>query len=167
MKKIADEVAAIMRPIASKRNITIIVESSAQVDVVTLDQLKIKQVLYNLLSNAVKFSYDNKEVKVIVGMDSRQRLQLQVKDYGVGIKNEDLPRIFREFEQLDSGAARRFPGTGLGLALTKRIIELHRGSITVQSALGKGSTFIITIPLEVARSEESSRDRSQLSSREL
>ena len=167
MKKIVDEVSAIMRPIASKRNITIIVEASAQVDIVTLDQLKIKQVLYNLLSNAVKFSYDNGEVKVIVGLDSQQRLQLQVKDYGVGIKNEDLPRIFREFEQLDSGAARRFPGTGLGLALTKRIIELHRGSITVQSELGKGSTFMVTIPRQAASSEESSRDRSLLSSREL
>jgi len=153
MKMIIDEVCAVMRPIATKRNITILVEDTAQVDIVTLDQLKFKQVLYNLLSNAVKFSYDHGEVKVIAGLDSQQRLQLQVQDSGIGIKNEDLPRIFQEFEQLETGAARRFPGTGLGLALTKRIVELHQGSISVQSEFGKGSTFIITIPRQEASSE--------------
>jgi signal transduction histidine kinase len=69
-----------------------------------------------------------------------------VKDHGIGIKPEDLPRVFREFEQLDSGAARRFPGTGLGLALTKKIVELHNGSIRVESEFGKGSTFIVAVP---------------------
>jgi protein-histidine pros-kinase len=167
VKKVIDEICAVMRPIALKRNVAIIVETSAQADIVTLDQLKFKQVLYNLLSNAVKFSHDNGEVKIIVGLDSQQRLQFQVKDCGIGIKEEDLPRMFREFEQLDSGAARRFPGTGLGLALTKRIVELHQGSISVRSELGKGSTFIVTIPRQVTSSEESSRDRSLLSSREL
>jgi signal transduction histidine kinase len=167
VKEVIDEICAVMRPIALKRNTTIIVETSAQADIVTLDQLKIKQVLYNLLSNAVKFSHDNGEVKIVVGLDSQQRLQFQVKDCGIGIKEEDLPRMFREFEQLDSGTGRRFPGTGLGLALTKKIIELHQGSISVRSELGKGSTFIVTIPRQVARSEESSRDRSLLSSREL
>jgi protein-histidine pros-kinase len=122
------------------------IEASSNHDLVTLDQLKFKQVLYNLLSNAVKFSHDNSEVKVAYGLDSSRQLQLQVKDSGIGIKDEDLPRIFREFEQLDSGATRKFPGTGLGLALTKKIIELHKGSILVQSEFGKGSTFTMTIP---------------------
>jgi signal transduction histidine kinase len=72
---------------------------------------------------------------------------LQVKDFGIGIKREDLPRLFREFEQLDSGSARRHQGTGLGLALTKKIVELHKGSIAVESELGKGSIFEIVLPI--------------------
>lgn len=84
-------------------------EVADNADTATLDLRNFKQLLYSLLSNAIKFSHD------------------------VGIKSDDLPRIFREFEQLESGAARRFPGTGLGLAVTKKIIEIHNGSITVQS----------------------------------
>ena len=146
VKKVTDEVCALMRPAALKRNIMISIEASSNRDMATLDQRKFKQVLYNLLSNAVKFSHDHGEVKVVYGLDSKQQLYLQVKDCGIGIKKEDLPRIFREFEQLESGATRRFPGTGLGLALTKKIIELHNGSISVESEFGKGSTFTMTVP---------------------
>src|SRR5258706_8573082 len=150
VKEAADEVCAVMRTVASQRNVKIQVKGLANADKVTLDHRKFKQVLYNLLSNAVKFSHDNGEVKVAFSLDSRQQLRLQVKDYGIGIKQEDLPRVFREFEQLDSGAARRFPGTGLGLALTKKIVELHNGSISVESEFGKGSTFIVAVPSGVS-----------------
>jgi PAS domain S-box-containing protein len=167
IKKVIDEVCAIMKPAASKRDILISIEASPRVNLVTLDQLKFKQVLYNLLSNAVKFSHDGGEVKVVVGLDSREQLQLQIKDSGIGIKKEDLPRIFREFEQLDSGAARRFPGTGLGLALTKRIIELHNGSITVQSEFARGSTFIVALPFATGAAKEAQNQNSLLASREL
>jgi protein-histidine pros-kinase len=166
-KKVLDEVCALMRPTAAKRNIVIRVEASANNDVVMLDQRKFKQILYNLLSNAVKFSHDKGVVQVVLGLGSKQQLQLQVKDSGIGIKNEDLPRIFREFEQLDSGATRQFPGTGLGLALTKRIVELHGGSITVHSEFGKGSTFTIAIPAAVAEAKESQLQSNLLASREL
>jgi signal transduction histidine kinase len=159
VRKVTDEVCALMRPAALKRNIMISIEASSKQDLATLDQRKFKQVLYNLLSNAVKFSHDHGEVKVVYGLDSRQQLQLQVKDCGIGIKKEDLPRIFREFEQLESGAARRFPGTGLGLALTKKIIELHNGSISVQSEFGKGSTFTMTIPALTLSKESCAADR--------
>ena len=156
-----------MRPTASKRNIMIRVEASVNNDVVTLDQRKFKQILYNLLSNAVKFSHDSGVVQVVLGLDSKQQLELQVKDCGIGIKNEDLPRIFREFEQLDSGATRQFPGTGLGLALTKRIVELHEGTITVHSEFGKGSTFTIRIPSPFAEAKELQIQSNLLASREL
>ena len=150
IKTAAEEVCAIMRPIAAKKNITIALQPPANEDEVTLDLRKFKQILYNLLSNAIKFSHDGGEIKIVMGVDARQQLRIQVNDSGIGIKGDDLPRIFREFEQLESGAARRFPGTGLGLALTKRIIELHKGSIEVESEFGKGSTFSITLPRSVA-----------------
>jgi protein-histidine pros-kinase len=146
LRKVIEEVCAIMRPTAQKRRITIAVEETSPMESVTLDQRKFKQVLYNLLSNAVKFSQDQNQVAIIFGWDGPERFRLAVKDSGIGIKPEDMPRIFHEFEQLDSGAARRFPGTGLGLALTKRIIELHRGSISVESVPNRGSTFTIVLP---------------------
>lgn len=149
IKPITDEVCAIMSPIASKRNITITFEAPAENVAARLDILKFKQILYNLLSNAVKFSHDDGEVKLAINVRAQQ-LRIQVSDGGIGIKEEDLPRIFREFEQLDSGASRRFAGTGLGLALTKKLIELHQGSIEVASEFGKGSTFSITLPRYVA-----------------
>jgi PAS domain S-box-containing protein len=167
IKTATDEVCAIMRPIAAKRNITIALQPPANADEVTLDLRKFKQILYNLLSNAVKFSHDRGEVKVVIGVDTPQHIQIQVKDNGIGIKSDDLPRIFREFEQLDSGAARRFPGTGLGLALTKKIIELHKGSIEVQSEFGKGSTFSITLPRSVAIADKPPPDIGVLSPRQL
>ena len=167
LKTVADVVCAVMRPIASKRRIKIHLEAPQPSDTVTLDLLKFKQILYNLLSNAVKFSHDDGEVKVVIELDAQRQIQLQVKDFGIGIKSDDLPRIFREFEQLDSGAARRFPGTGLGLALTKKIVELHQGSIRVESEFGKGSTFTIALPRQMANAERPLKVHDRLTSREL
>jgi PAS domain S-box-containing protein len=157
VKKAADEVCAVMRTAAMQRYVKIRVDAAPNADLVTLDHLKFKQVLYNLLSNAVKFSHDYGAIEVAFSLDSCQQLRLQVRDYGIGIKAEDMPRVFREFEQLDSGAGRRFPGTGLGLALTKKIIELHNGSIRVESEFGKGSTFIVALPTSIAATKPSNR----------
>ena len=157
VKKAADEVCAVMRTAAMQRYVKIRVHAAPNADLVTLDHLKFKQVLYNLLSNAVKFSHDYGAIEVAFSLDSHQQLQLQVRDYGIGIKAEDIPRVFREFEQLDSGAGRRFPGTGLGLALTKKIIELHNGSIRVDSEFGKGSTFIVALPTSIVPTKPSNR----------
>ncbi|MGH7855111.1 MAG: ATP-binding protein [Candidatus Binatia bacterium] len=167
LKTVADEVCTIMRPIAAKRNITINLQAADNADLVTLDLRKLKQVLYNLLSNAVKFSHEEGVVKLAINLDAQEQLQIQVKDSGIGIKSDDLPRIFREFEQLESGASRRFPGTGLGLALTKKIIELHDGAITVQSEFGKGSTFSITMPRAVKFAERPRATQNVHTSREL
>jgi signal transduction histidine kinase len=168
LKTAVDEVCTIMRPIAAKRDITITVDSPPSAAMVNLDLRKFKQVLYNLLSNAVKFSHEEGVVKLAIALDAKDRLQIQVKDSGIGIKDDDLPRIFREFEQLESEASRRFPGTGLGLALTKKIVELHNGSIRVQSQFGKGSTFSITMPRSVSRLEKPAYEMlDSLLSREL
>jgi PAS domain S-box-containing protein len=167
IKKAAEEVCTVMKPLALNRHIAINVEAAPHADLVTLDHRKFKQILFNLLSNAVKFSRDGSEVKVAVDVDGQKQIRMQVKDHGIGIRKEDLPRVFREFEQLDSGASRRFPGTGLGLALTKKIIELHNGSIVVDSKFGEGSTFTVTFPRSVAPTGEKSSGRSALTSREL
>ena len=142
-----EEVCSVITPMARQKNITLNKEVSPHVQTVTLDQQKFKQVLYNLLSNAVKFTSEGGQVEVIINATDDAHLRLQVKDTGIGIKPEDLGRLFVEFQQLDSSLARRYHGTGLGLALTKKIIEFQRGAIRVESEAGKGSTFTVLLPL--------------------
>jgi len=145
--KAVEEVAAVIKAIAQKKHIVVGIEIGAGLDAVKLDQRKFKQVLYNLLSNAVKFSDDRGEVGIHIRRLDTHQLEVQVRDTGIGIKAEDIDRLFTEFEQLDSGTARRFEGTGLGLALTKRIIEFQGGHISVESDLGRGSVFTVVLPV--------------------
>lgn len=118
---------------------------SPDVASVTLDRHRFNQILFNLVSNALKFT-DEGTVDVKVSR-SGDELQLQVIDTGIGMSPEDLPKLFVEFQQLDSGASRRHQGTGLGLALTRRIAELQGGSVRVESKPGRGSTFTVLLPL--------------------
>jgi PAS domain S-box-containing protein len=147
VRKAVDEVTAVIKGIAHKKRITVGVEIGEGLDAVLLDQHKFKQVLYNLLSNAVKFTDDNGRVEVRAARLDPDWLEVRVSDSGIGIKLEDLNRLFTEFEQLDAGTARRFEGTGLGLALTKKIVEFQSGNISVESEPGKGSTFTVALPI--------------------
>src|SRR5450830_325731 len=147
VRKAVEEVTAVIKSIAQKKHIAVGIEVSDGLDAVTLDQHKFKQVLYNLLSNAVKFTDDGSQVDIHARRLDPHRLEVQVRDTGIGIKAGDINRLFIEFEQLDSGTARRFEGTGLGLALTKKIIEFQGGRIDVQSEPGKGSTFTVVLPV--------------------
>ncbi|MFL5402081.1 MAG: PAS domain-containing protein, partial [Gemmatimonadales bacterium] len=114
------------------------------------DRGKLKQVLYNLLSNAIKFTPEGGRVGVraspVQHDHGQPQIEVAVWDTGIGIAADDLPRLFLEFEQLDSSYVREQEGTGLGLALTKRLIEAHGGRIWVESAVEKGSTFTFVLP---------------------
>jgi protein-histidine pros-kinase len=143
--KAAAEVCAIVAPTARKRGVKIHQRMPPRLGDVTLDPQRFKQVLYNLLSNAVKFSHDGGEVEISLDC-SAGRLRVQVADRGIGIAAENLDKLFVEFQQLDSSAARRYEGTGLGLALTKKIVELQGGSVRVASEPDKGSTFTVELP---------------------
>ena len=147
VRKAVEEVAAVIKSIAHKGHIALGIEVGDGLDAVTLDQHKFKQVLYNLLSNAVKFTDEGGQVDIHARRLYPQWLEVQVRDTGIGIKAEGINRLFTEFEQLDSGTARRFEGTGLGLALTKKIIEFQGGRIGVQSEPGKGSVFTVVLPM--------------------
>jgi len=127
---------------------------------VVADQRKVKQIMYNLLSNAVKFTPDGGTVSVVARLeeDENQRLVISVKDSGIGIPEEDQERVFGAFEQVDSSYARQQQGTGLGLALTRRIVELHGGEIWLQSAPDEGSTFSFSLPLILADEDEDDED---------
>jgi PAS domain S-box-containing protein len=146
--KAIEGVCAVSKPIAQKKNIEIEVKVAPTLAVVCLDPQKFKQVLYNLISNAVKFTDEAGRIEIRAIPKADERFEISVKDSGIGIEAKDLPRLFTEFEQLDSGADRRYEGTGLGLALTRKIVELQGGAIEVESEPGKGSTFRVNLPLE-------------------
>jgi PAS domain S-box-containing protein len=147
LRKAIEEVRAVAGPIAQKKGIPINVSIVPELAAVTLDQMRFKRVVYNLLSNALKFTDSGGRVELHCGRTGRDQFTLAVKDSGIGIKPQDLSRLFKEFEQIDSGTGRRYEGTGLGLALTRKLVEMQGGGITVESETGKGSTFTVTLPL--------------------
>lgn len=154
LSKAVDEILATILPLAEKKSIMLRADISASLGQVFLDPQKLRQVFYNLLSNAVKFTNDGGNIEIIGIPLAQDRFQIQVRDNGIGIRKEDFPRLFREFEQLDSGAARRFGGTGLGLALTKKIVEFQGGTIGVESEPGKGSVFTVELPRRMKENRE-------------
>jgi PAS domain S-box-containing protein len=143
---IVDVVRSVIQPVAAKKGINLEVTVPAGLPDVSVDPGRIKQVLYNLISNAIKFTPRGGLVRLDAGAQGTH-LVVRVSDTGVGISDQDLPRLFREFEQLPQPGGVRPEGTGLGLALTKRLVELHGGRVEVASELGKGSTFSVHLPL--------------------
>ena len=99
------------------------------------------------MSNAVKFTDEGERVEIGAVRLHGDRLEVRVRDTGIGIKKDDISRLFTEFEQLDAGTARRFEGTGLGLALTKKIVEFQGGQIRVESEPFLGSVFTVVLPI--------------------
>jgi signal transduction histidine kinase len=146
-----------MLPIAHNRHIEVKVDVDPALDIVTLDRQRFKQILYNLLSNALKFSDEHGHVRVDASLDGAEGMALVVSDDGIGIRAEDIGRLFTEFEQLDTGTARRFGGTGLGLVLTRTLAHVQGGTIEVESEFGKGSRFIVQLPLAISPVPEGSR----------
>jgi len=132
---------------SNKKGIHIHTHIHEDVPSITVDKVKFKQIMFNLLSNAVKFTPENGRVTINASL-MNQHVQIAVSDTGIGIKSEDMDKIFEAFRQLDASYARHYEGTGLGLTLTKRLIELHGGKIWVISELGKGSTFTFTLPIK-------------------
>jgi diguanylate cyclase (GGDEF)-like protein/PAS domain S-box-containing protein len=153
------EVMNIMKSFADNKFIEIAVSIGEGVGTITADRVKLKQILYNLLSNAIKFTPEGGMVGIDVSkgenvdgrypwaLPGREFVKFSIWDTGVGIDPEDKDRIFDEFEQVDSSFSREYGGTGLGLALTKKLVELHGGNITVESKLGEGSIFSFMIPV--------------------
>jgi len=140
------EVVGIVSSLAEQRRIRLSVQCDPQVQEVFIDPGRLKQVLYNYVSNALKFTPDGGQVQVrTVGINA-DWFRLEVEDNGVGIAKADLDRLFVEFQQLDSGSTRRHKGTGLGLALTRRLVTAQGGTVGVDSAPGWGSVFHAVLP---------------------
>jgi signal transduction histidine kinase len=156
--KALSEVHTIVKTLANKKRINLDFYASPDLPPLLADEAKFKQVMYNLLSNAIKFTPDGGKVLVTAAIQNDanagadragESLRVAVTDTGIGIKSNDQERVFNEFEQADSSYGRQQQGTGLGLALTKRLVEMHGGRIWVESdgVEGKGSTFTFLIPI--------------------
>jgi signal transduction histidine kinase len=135
----------IVRGGATRRGVGISLSVDPMVDTVVGDERRVRQVVYNLLSNAVKFTPPGGAIDVRAARVDGE-VRVSVTDDGPGIAPEDQVRIFEEFQQAAAGRQHR-EGTGLGLALSKRFVELHNGRIWVESQPGQGSTFVFTLPV--------------------
>jgi PAS domain S-box-containing protein len=135
-----------VRPLAEKKGLYLTLDVAEGVGAVTSDARRVEQILLNLLSNAVKFT-EQGGISVRCVRDGENYLTT-VTDTGIGIKDDDLERLFRPFHQIDTGLTRKYEGTGLGLSICKKMVELMRGNIRVESSPGKGSAFSFTLPIE-------------------
>ena len=146
IEDVVNDDRAMVTPLASEKEINISFIKNEEIPVIRSDRNKIKQILLNLLSNAVKFTPKGGSITIdATGKDGR--VELRVTDTGIGIAKENLDKIFEEFRQIDGSSTREYGGTGLGLAITRRFVKLLGGEIRVESEIGKGSTFIINIPV--------------------
>jgi signal transduction histidine kinase len=146
LQDVLETAITLVRERAMRQGVALGLEVAPDIGAIRADERKLKQVMLNLLSNAVKFTPEGGSVRV-AARTAGQAIEVSVADTGAGVAPEDQAVVFEEFRQVGSDRARKAEGTGLGLALTKKFVELHGGSMRLESALGRGSTFSFTIPL--------------------
>ena len=144
ISRAVDEVCNILLPLAQKKNVTLKKDMTVDFEVFA-DYQKIQQILYNLVSNAIKYSPENDTVDISIKADD-EKFTITVHDNGIGIDEKYHGKIFAKFVQLDSAYTKKESSTGLGLTITKELVELHEGKISLKSEVNNGSTFIVEIP---------------------
>ncbi len=159
-----DDVASTVQPMVTKNANSLHIERASDLGTMYADQIKVRQGLFNLLSNAAKFTHAgivtlNAERQ---RMDSRDWIVFRVTDTGIGLSPEQIIKLFQDFTQADASTTRKFGGTGLGLALTRRFCQMMGGDVTLHSVLGEGSTFTIKLPMHVVQLEKGPDDASIL-----
>jgi signal transduction histidine kinase len=156
------EVSQTVEPMVRRKHLDYEVRLDSSVPLVRTDRTKVKQVVLNLLSNAVKFTHEG-SVSVSTSVpDSGDGILIEVADTGIGIREEDLGKIFEDFRQVDQSSTREYGGTGLGLSISRKLLHLLGGTMRVESRIGEGSRFIVWLPREshpLVLSDTDGRDR--------
>lgn len=153
--KMIDEIASNVRPIVEKNANTLQIERAQNLGAMHSDQIKVRQAVSNLLTNAVKFTHEG-HITLEAGrelMDGREWIVFQVSDTGIGLSAEQVLKLFKDFTQADASTTRKFGGTGLGLALTRRFCQMMGGDVTVRSVPDVGSVFTIKLPATISDTE--------------
>lgn len=154
LTSLVGEVRGVLRTIISQKRMRIETDIDPKLGVVVADASKLKQVLYNYLSNALKFTQDEGRIRIRVRPEGPEAFRLEVEDNGTGIDPQDHGRLFVEFQQLDATVAKHYPGSGLGLALTKQIVEVQGGRVGAESRVGNGSVFFAILPRRAMARDE-------------
>ncbi|HKY53579.1 MAG TPA: ATP-binding protein, partial [Anaerolineales bacterium] len=152
---VLDEVTSITSTLASEKNISLFIDENSDQDVeVYADNTRLRQVMINLVNNSIKFTEKGKISLCARPMDGA-RVLISVKDTGIGIPADQLEAIFQEFTQVDTSTTRKAGGTGLGLPISRRLVEMHGGRLWAESTgvNGEGSTFFVELPLEARITE--------------
>jgi signal transduction histidine kinase len=144
--EVVQQVTALNESLVARKGLTLTVDFPPELPRMLADREKITHVLSNLMGNAIDFTPAGGRVWISARADETDRLMVEVGDTGIGIAPEHHELVFREFAQVDASASRRHHGTGLGLTIARKLVELHRGRIWVESQLGHGSRFIFTLP---------------------
>jgi PAS domain S-box-containing protein len=146
LTQLIGEVRNILQSLTASRRLTVEIDVAPAVERVITDPAKLKQILYNYLSNAIKFTADNGRITIRALPEDSEYFRLEVEDTGTGIRADQIEKLFVEFQQLEAGSVQRHQGTGLGLALTKKLVEAQGGRVGVQSVYGAGSLFYAVLP---------------------
>jgi PAS domain S-box-containing protein len=141
------EISLTIEPMVRRKNLAYEVQIEPSLPPIETDRTKVKQILLNLLSNATKFTPKGRIELAVRNPASGSGVEVVVSDTGIGIKREDMDKIFEDFRQVDQSSTREYGGTGLGLSITRKLLSLLGGTIRVQSCLGEGSTFTVWLPL--------------------
>lgn len=147
LKDLMKSAAGLFREKMISHNITVESQMEDGLDEIVGDQKKIKQIVVNLLSNAIKFSPDGGKVTTRA-QRVKDVIEISVEDRGIGVSREDIPKLFQPFQQVESSFQKRYGGAGSGLFLTKKLVELHGGTISVESEKGEGTTFTFSVPFK-------------------
>ena len=147
LSMIISQIDTMLKPLYEKNNLKFEIPKFDKDKIIQVDRLRFKEILFNLLSNAVKYTKEG-SVKLEF-LELENHWKFDVIDTGIGIKEEDFDLIFNDFKRIRSVYVASIEGTGLGLSLTKRLIEFHGGNISFTSTFGKGSTFTFTIPKNI------------------
>ncbi len=139
------EVQEILQTQIHRKHLRVVTDIAHPVQNLVLDPARLKQVLYNYLSNAIKFTPDGGRITIRAQASGTRHFRMEVEDTGIGIATADLPRLFIDYQQLDVGSTKKYEGSGLGLALTRRLVAAQGGSVGVRSTLGMGSVFHLTL----------------------
>ena len=161
LKTIVDAVLVLSKPLIKGKELELVNAIDSSLPAISADENRIQQIFYNLIGNAIKFT-DKGTVTVSAGA-AGNLVAVSVTDTGIGISEDKFDRIFESFEQADGSTAREYGGTGLGLSVTRKLVDLHGGAISVRSTPGEGSVFTFTVPVSTEKSEDRARIESRRS----